>query len=180
MLSYGLTATSELRLLMPHHAVELAAVVSKNADHIGRWLQWATPEYDEDAARVFIQRALQKLVDNNGMELGIFHENRLAGVTGYLFWDWRSRRTEIGYWLAAEYQGQGLMTRAVKALTGYALGELGLNRVEIRMDVENDRSAAIPERLGYTFEGVRHQYDYLNGEPRDTRFFVMLAENWHS
>ncbi len=168
----------ELRLFMPHHASELSALIRENHAHISPWLAWATPDYNTEQAHAFIQRGLQKLADNNGLETGIFHHDQLIGAVGYGYWNWLARRTEIGYWLAASFQGQGVMTRAAHQLTDYALTTLALNRVEIRMDVANERSAAIPERLGFTFEGVRRQYDGRHGELHDTKFYFMLAEDW--
>ena len=46
------------------------------------------------------------------------------------------------------------MTKSVEAFVDYALKELQLNRVEIRAAVENEKSRAIPDRLGFQEEGL--------------------------
>ena len=63
----------------------------------------------------------------------------------------------MGYWLGEEHQGKGLMTAACRALVDYAFGELGLNRVVISCATENKKRCAIPERLSFRREGVKHQ-----------------------
>lgn len=62
--------------------------------------------------------------------------------------NWSNKTAYIGYWLGEEFQGNGIMTKVAKTLTDYAFNELNLNKVEIRAAVENEKSRAIPERLG--------------------------------
>ena len=49
------------------------------------------------------------------------------------------------------------MTEAVAALTGYAFDAWKLDRVELRIEDGNQRSAAIAHRLGFREEGMRQQ-----------------------
>src|SRR5215212_7167551 len=52
-------------------------------------------------------------------------------------------------WLGEEHQGKGLVTAACLALVDHAFGDLGLNRMVISCATENEKSCAIPERLGF-------------------------------
>ena len=53
---------------------------------------------------------------------------------------------------------------------------LGAVRVEIRMDARNLRSAAVPERLGFPYEGTLHQDERgVEGELRDTRIYARVS-----
>ena len=55
----------------------------------------------------------------------------------------------------------------------------GLTRVEIRMDVENARSRAVAERLGFRYEGTLHQAYRIEGERySDDAVYAMLASQW--
>ena len=60
----------------------------------------------------------------------------------------------------------------------HAFGNLGLNRVVMRVDVGNIRSRAIPERLGFTQEGVTRQSDWLYTRFRDMVLYSILAGEW--
>jgi ribosomal-protein-serine acetyltransferase len=57
---------------------------------------------------------------------------------------------EIGYWLRADAVGRGLATGAAAAMTVAALGLPDVGFVEIHHDVGNERSGAVPRRLGFT------------------------------
>lgn len=178
MLSYRLSDDAELRLLMPHHAEAYSALVIKDHEILSEYLPWVNAEYDVETAKGFIKRWLQKLADNDGMVFGIFYQDKFAGWINYHFWNAYAGRTELGYWLGVDFWGKGLMTLSVQALTTYALTSLGLNRVDTLVDVNNEASAAVVKRLGYTFEGVRRQWFRHGDRFVDIGVYYMLAEDW--
>jgi RimJ/RimL family protein N-acetyltransferase len=61
---------------------------------------------------------------------------------------------ELGYWLDAAVTGQGLATEAARALLDLAAALPGMTHVEIRCDVANAASAAVPQRLGFQLAAV--------------------------
>ena len=71
------------------------------------------------------------------------------------------------------------MTMACRAVLDYAFGELGLNRVEIWCAVDNARSRAIPERLGFTHEGTTRQSQWLSDHHVDEAVYGRLASDWN-
>jgi len=76
----------------------------------------------------FIRRALKQFAENDGLQAGIWHKGRLAGVVGCHSIDWQNRSTTLGYWLGEGFQGKGIMTEACRAMVNHAFRELGLNR----------------------------------------------------
>ena len=71
--------------------------------------------------------------------------------------DWQTGKFEIGYWVRTKYMGQGFVTEAVNGITAFAFKHLHANRVEIRCDATNIRSAAVAKRCGFLLEGIlRH------------------------
>ena len=66
---------------------------------------------------------------------------------------WSVPAFELGYWVRASAQGQGYVTEAVGSVTAYALEQLHAQRVEIRCEANNERSAAVATRLGFRLEG---------------------------
>jgi ribosomal-protein-serine acetyltransferase len=85
---------------------------------------------------------------------------------------------EIGYWIRSAYAGRGLVTRAARVLTGIAFEEFGVHRVVIRAGVENVRSRAIPERLGFTLEGVARGEGRGSGGFYDLAVYAVLEDEW--
>lgn len=167
-----------LRMLDGRHAKALFRLTERNREHLRPFLPWIEQTQTSMDSGAFIQSGLQQFAHDNGFHAGIWLNEELTGVIGYLYWHWGNRRTELGYWLGAEYQGQGLMTRACRAFTEYAFVELGLQRVEIQCATDNLRSRAIPERLGFTNEGSRRQAEWLHDHFADLAVYSMLRDEW--
>ncbi|HEV2660378.1 MAG TPA: GNAT family protein, partial [Ktedonobacteraceae bacterium] len=87
-------------------------------------------------------------------------------------------QVEIGYWLAAPFQGKGIMTKACRVMVDYAFTRLGVQKVVIRCALGNTRSCAIPQRLGFQHEGIVKQGEWLYDHFVDLNVFGMLASDW--
>ena len=77
------------------------------------------------------------------------HTGRFLGGCGLHRIDWDVPSFEIGYWVRASESGKGYITEAVRLLTECCFETLNANRVFIRVVVENEKSQAIPRRLGF-------------------------------
>lgn len=163
-----------LRLLEEPDAEELYALVDRNRAYLAEWMPWAAEQTLEGTA-AFIHAALRRRADRNGFEMALVRDDRLIGAAGFAGIDWVARSTNIGYWLAEEHQGQGIMTRAARALVDHAFGELDLHRVEIQAAEGNRRSRAIPERLGFQQEGVLREAECVRGRYLDLVVYGLLA-----
>jgi len=102
----------------------------------GQLAWWrSTLEPDEDGPR--------------DLPYGIFDaDGRIIGGTGFHLRGGPGV-VEIGYWLASDVTGRGLMTRVVSALLDAIRRSDRALHVEIKCDVANERSAAVPRRLGF-------------------------------
>lgn len=169
--------SAHLRLLHESDAKELHALIDQNRAHLARWMPWAAEQSSADTA-AFIRKTRGQLIENDGFQAAVSEDERIIGMVGYHGVDWGNRTTSIGYWLAEAHQGRGTMTMAVRALTEHALSTWELNRVEIRAAVENGRSRAIPERLGFVREGTLRQAERVGGRSLDLALYAMLAEDW--
>lgn len=169
-----------LRLLEPRHAPALFALTDANREHLRRWLPWLDTVTSVTDSLNFIAVTQNQFALNNGFVTGIWYEGELAGVVGHNIIDWSNRLSLLGYWLGAGFEGKGVMTRSCRALVNHAFLELGLNRLDIRCAVENSRSRAIPERLGFRQEGVIRQAERLYGRFVDHVVYGMLASDWQN
>ncbi len=97
----------------------------------------------------------------------------LVGGSGLHGADWTTRKFEVGYWGRTGYGGQGLVTEGVRALSDYALRELGANRVFLTCDDRNVRSWKLAERAGFKLEGIMiNERLNLQGQLRNTRAYA--------
>lgn len=91
-------------------------------------------------------------------------------------------RAEIGYELAAEEWGQGLMPEALRAALTFGFGPMGLHSVEAQIDPDNSGSRRVLEKLGFVQEAYFRESFY---EPRlerftDTAVFSLVKTDWQS
>ena len=169
---------AELRLLLEADANELHQLIEANRAHIAAWLPWGAEQKFADTLE-FIRGTRAQLERNDGLQVAILIDDRIAGVIGYTNVNWEERSTGIGYWLAAEHQGRGIMSAAATALTNHAFSTWELRRVTIRVATENARSRAIPERLGYHEETIQPKAQRVGDRDLDLVVYAITAADWN-
>ena len=169
----------KLCLLEAHHAETLFVLVDANRAHLRRWLAWVDNNTEPEHSRQFIEANLEDFAHNRGFGTGVFYQEQLVGTLGSARFNIADQVVEIGYWLSAEFEGRGIITRACRAILPYLFEERGFNRVQIRCATGNYRSCAIPERLGFTREGILRQEGRVgDGSYVDLIIYSLLAEEW--
>jgi ribosomal-protein-serine acetyltransferase len=168
---------AHLRLWEVGDAPELTELIVANREHLSTWLPWAETYGFQDAVEFLDVQRLQ-VEANDGFDTALLLDGRIAGGVGFHRIDWLNRTTSIGYWLAADAEGRGLMTAAVTALLDHAFFEWDLHRAIIEVVVGNERSQAIPERLGFRQEAIMREAKLVGGRHQDTRLYAMLASDW--
>ena len=166
-----------LRTFTAGDADEIFATATQNRDHLQPFMRWMKPDFSLDSSKEFIARSSLGSEERKSLGFGIFRNKKLIGTIGFVYFDWEAHKTEIGYWLVKSEVGKGVVSAVCKTLFRYAFDELGLNRIEIRCSVENLRSAHVPERLGFTKEGVLRQAELLHGRLHDFNIYGLLAQD---
>ena len=87
-------------------------------------------------------------------------------------------KTEIGYWLVESMNGKGIITQSVKELVNIAFLQMKINRVQIKCAVGNAKSAAVPKRLGFYFEGTERAGEKHHSRYLDLEIYSMLKKDW--
>ena len=140
-----------VRCWQPADAFMLREAVESSVDHLLPWLPWAQAEPEELQAKVDRLRMFRGKFDlGEDYVYGIFdrQEGRVIGGSG-LHTRVGPGAREIGYWIRKDEIGHGYATEVSAALTKVAFEIDRVDRVEIRCDPENVRSAAIPAKLGF-------------------------------
>ncbi|MGF7536024.1 GNAT family protein [Bacillus mexicanus] len=167
------------RLLEPKDADRLAELIIENQQRLGRWLFFAeNPSSAETYRETLIPDWRRQYADLNGIEAGLFYDGSLCGMIGLHNLDQVNRKAEIGYWIDKEYEGKGIMTAACRTLISYAFEEFGLNRVAICAAVGNEKSRAVPERLGFQEEGKARDGLFIGGRYHDLVYYSLLKREW--
>lgn len=178
MVSFKVDSEVRLREFTLEDARAVFDAVIANRDHLSPFMHWMTPGYSIDSAKAFIEQSIEKRAARKSLSLGIFRGEQFIGSIGFVYFDWVAGKAEIGYWISADEEGKGIVTASARLLIGFAFRELELNRIEIRCSSENRRSAAIPERLGFTREGLLRMAEFRNGRLHDFEIYGLLASEW--
>jgi ribosomal-protein-serine acetyltransferase len=179
VLRHELPGGYALRLLEECDADELYAVIDANREHLEPWMPWVEHEHEPADVLPFIRATRRQIADNDGLQTAIVDpEGRIVGMVGVHNVDWPNRKTSIGYWLARGEQGRGTMTAAVRAYVNHAFATWKLNRIMIQAAVENTRSRAIPERLGFREEGILREVERVGARVLDGVVYALLAADW--
>ena len=120
---------------------------------IQRWTLVPSP-YRREHAEEWLASAPGRVQAGEAVSLLAFPgDGRLAGSFSLMELDLASGSAEIGYWVAPWARGRGVATRSVRLLHEWAVGELGLRRIEILPDAANAPSRRVAERCGYRDTG---------------------------
>lgn len=153
----------------------LFGLIDSNREHLGRWLPGLVAVKSAEEERTWVQER----IDGAGNErpLLIIVDGSVVGVIGAEV-QTLNNAAEVGYWLIEGQQGRGITTRSCAAIVDDLLRAQGMNRVVIRAAVDNTRSRAVPERLGFVHEGVERQAVKMPEGYVDMAVYSMLASDW--
>jgi ribosomal-protein-alanine N-acetyltransferase len=101
---------------------------------------------------------------------------RRVGVVSVEDADWK--RPELGYWLVPEVHGEGYGTEAVALVVEYVFRSYGTPAIGAGAFDFNDASQGLLESLGFSEEGRRRKYMFIDGEHRDMLQYGLLREEW--
>lgn len=145
-----------IRAARPGDGAELNAAIRESREELIPFMPFARVLPEPEVTEAMVRRRRLHFLERTDMMMLMTERGtgKILGSSGLHRFDWDARRFEIGYWIRTSYAGQGLVTEAVHGLTEFAARELNANRVEIRCDDRNERSAAVAARAGFTLEGV--------------------------
>jgi ribosomal-protein-alanine N-acetyltransferase len=119
--------------------------------------------------------------DRNTVHWGIVRDGRTIGTTALHNIDWINRHATTGTIIGdRSVWGRGYGSESVRLRTGYAFGELGLERLETQSAADNIGMHRALERSGYQRIATRRRYMYSGGAWHDTYIFELLREEWEA
>jgi ribosomal-protein-serine acetyltransferase len=177
MLVHKVDDEVSLRLFTKDDAAEFYNLTMSSKSYLKEWLGWLDYTKSVEDTEKNIQSRWKELIDNGGYPLSfaIIYNGKIAGTIGFNEIYRANKIGILGYWLGEEFQGKGIMSKAFKALMDYGFNDLKLNRIEVRVAVENTKSRALPERFGFKEEGYIRQAEWLYDHFVDHVLYGLLA-----
>ncbi|GAB5539221.1 MAG: GNAT family N-acetyltransferase [Salibacteraceae bacterium] len=132
--------------------------------------------YTRDCGERFISMATSEdppfvlCIDINGQAAG--------GIGVHTQTDVYCKNMEMGYWLAEQYWGHGIITEAINRMIPYAFDRWDVNRIYAQPYAHNASSIRVLEKAGFKKEGVLKQAVYKNGEFLDLLMYAILRDDW--
>jgi len=160
------------------HVELIFNAIDQNRRFLRKWLPFVDFTNKLADTERFVRSLLEKSAANRDEVYVIWYKHEFAGLIGFKDKDRINDKIEIGYWLIEKMTGKGIATAATRKMVNLAFRNMDMNRVQIRCGVENDKSSAIPKRLGFMFEGIersgeRHNHSYI-----DLEVYSLLKREW--
>lgn len=121
-----------------------------------------------------------KIVNNIGINWGITIKGnaKIIGIIGHYRIQPENHRAEIGYMSLPEFNGQGYITEAIKAVVSYGFEEMNLHSIEAIIDPDNNASERVLRKNGFIKEAHIKENELWNGKYWDTVIYSLLKRNW--
>jgi len=178
----------ELRLegegvrLRPHRAsdyVQWAALRSGSREFLQPWEPtWPADDLTRGAFRRRLSAHGRDIERGAAYPFLVFRQSDDAMIGGVTLSNIRrgvAQMGALGYWIGEPYARRGHTLAAVRAVTGFCFGRLGLHRVEAACIPTNEGSRRLLLRAGFKQEGLARAYLRINGIWRDHLLFGLLA-----
>lgn len=150
-------------------------MLNDERQYMRKWLPFVdTTNKEEDIAN-FVNYVVQA----QDQHFTIWYKGEFSGLIGFKGFDSANKRIEIGYWMSEYVQGNGIMVRSVQKLMEFAFSELEMNRIQIKVAVDNEKSKRIPEKLGFRMEGIERDGELLvNNVFTDIAVYSLLKREY--
>ncbi len=160
------------------HIQDIYSAIDQNRKFLRKWLLFVDFTHKVGDTEKFVRSILSKHAANRDEVYVIWYNYQFAGLIGFKDIDRINDKLEIGYWLIENMSGKGIATAATRKMVNLAFRNMNMNRIQIRCGIRNEKSSAIPRRLGFKFEGIerggeRHNHSYI-----DLEVFSLLKSDW--
>ena len=134
---------------------------------------------NEDDALAHILMIETKIQNNEGINwaITIKGDPKLIGVIGHYRIQLENYRAEIGYMILPEFNGQGIVTEAVKEVVKYGFEIMKLHSIEAVIDPDNVASANVLEKNGFVKEAHLKENEFHEGRFYDSVIYSILNKD---
>ena len=160
--------------LREHTDADLGATVEASLDpDVLRWTR-VPDDNSVELTREWIEGWRAGAADELHLLVVDASSDEILGAIGTVDMDFEQGRCGLGYWLAREARGRGVMVRAVRLLSRWLFEERAIERIEIHVEPANAASRAVAERVGFRLEGFLRSYQDLKGRRTDVASYSLL------
>ena len=141
----------ELKIPKKEDAIPVFLLILKNREWLGKYMGWESTTNTPYDILDFFNRNKHLSYYDPGFPLIIWYKGQIAGIISYNNGNSINKEVEIGYWIAEEFSGKGIATRATKSLINFAFNMTDIRTIFICCEISNIRSYQIPQKLDFEF-----------------------------
>ena len=172
------TENTALELTSELHANTLFRAVDSNREHLSQFLPWIDSMLSEYDMYQYLKGSKMLIEEKRELSFVIVSEGFAIGRIGFHNINNQNKNASIGYWLAKDAEGKGIITQSCRKLIPHGFQTLNLNRIEIRAAANNRRSRAVAENLSFKKEGILREAELVNGNYLDLVLYSILKNEW--
>ena len=150
----------------------LYEILDNNREELRPWLEWIEFVKKPEDEKPVLES------DKISPEWFIQWQNKIVGRIGFVSVSKSNNRGEVGYWLDKRAGGHGIMTEAFQLLEKCAFENWDYNRIELKIDPENQKSLGVAKRMNFVQEGVLRGEHFINGVYKDSIMFSKLKSEY--
>lgn len=176
---FRLPVDKQIQFLQPtvEMAEELFQLVDSNRTHFRQFLDFVDETKTVADEEAYLKMKLKGEIEGTDRLFLIEYEGVLVGSIDLHYINKVHKRAEIGYMLAEAYTKKGIMRRAVHKVCALAFDDMGLNKLTIIADSENQPSNQVAKSCGFTFVATDRQEMCLYDELRDMNRYALLKQD---
>lgn len=158
-------------------APELWEAIESSRWHLERWLPWVPFNNTPEASERFADACAHDWDLGRAVRFSIRDHatSDFLGIVGLDACVHLHRSSELGYWLKRTVTGKGIMTEAASACIDFAFMRMGMHRIRCAAATDNYPSLRVISRLGFRFEGIARQAEFVSSRWLDHAVFGKLA-----
>lgn len=157
----------------------LDQAIQETLHELVQWLPWAHPGHQRADTRRYLRGARLARARSSAFEYVIAERagGAVVGIVSLHRLDWSRLSCGLGYWVRASRQRRGYATEAARAAVDHGFRQLRLHRIEAHVALDNYASQRVPEKLGFTHEGVARENEFVNGRWLDHIQYGIVARD---
>jgi ribosomal-protein-serine acetyltransferase len=135
---------------------------------------------DVESARLFIRERKAKAERKELYSFTVFDKNINVPVANIVIMniDWTIPKGEFGFYIDKDYEGKGIITKAVSVLTTYAFNEMHFQKLFMRISESNISSRRVAEKNNFEKEGIlKKDFRNYNGDLVDVIYYGLCKSN---
>lgn len=178
---FDYSVDDNLKLSLPNPEVdsyEIFDLINDNRESLKKYLPWVDNMLSYQDERKVMRMNLINFSRNLSLNLIIKLNNQSVGTISFNSIDKNNRSADIGYWLAPEFEKQGIIARSLSAMCKIGFEEFNLNKIVINAAVDNEKSNHVAKRAGFQLDGTLREKELLSDGFHDEHQWSILKRKW--